>query len=555
MDVKYYFLITKYIIIKRMNQLKGEKMYKLLLVDDESTMRKRIIEAVKWHEYGFEILADAENGIDALEKVEAHRPDVVITDIKMPFLDGIELSKLIVKKFPLTKIIILTGFEDFKYAKEAINLKVLDYILKPVTKQNLIEVLIKTKDMLDTEIEEKNDITRLRDYYEQSLPLMTNKVLQQVVRGKVPKNQLEDILAYYHVDIVAKKYQATIISPRENGGDISYKNLEQYLSLTEEFIRTEIDDENIGISFLISDYVSVIFFDKTDQPNFSDKVESVLYVISDYVEKYMKFCVKIGVGNLYKSIDDISQSYLEARDALDYAVSDKKNEIIYFGDMIQNDSVSLNKIEFNESRIVRGIKTGSKAELRQEIELLFKAFENSSNKNQDFTFIILELVLLFRKTSNKINKDNEDGFSQDVFLRYLQENKSLDYIKQQVLKMSDVIVQNVVDERINNNNRIINKVKDYIATNYSDVTINVESVCNLVYITPNYFSSIFKKVTNESFTNYLTSVRLERAKELLKTTDLKGFEVASEVGFSDPNYFSYCFKKNIGLSPSQYRKS
>jgi len=121
--------------------------------------------------------------------------------------------------------------------------------------------------------------------------------------------------------------------------------------------------------------------------------------------------------------------------------------------------------------------------------------------------------------------------------------------------MADKVVEKMIDERINNNNRIIKKVKEYISENYSNANIKIETVCNLVYITPNYFSAIFKKATNETFTNYLTNVRLDRAKVLLKTTDLKNFEVASDVGFSDPNYFSYCFKKNVGMSPSQYKKS
>ena len=174
-----------------------------MLVDDEASLRNRMLTKILWENHGFQIVADAENGIDALEKFEQFTPDILITDIKMPFMDGLKLSSIILENYPLTKIIILTGFDDFEYAKKAINLNVIDYILKPITHDNIVKVLEKTKELLDREHEEKMDVTRLKEYFEKSYPLLRNQILHLFVSGIYSGDVAESRMDYYNIKIPA----------------------------------------------------------------------------------------------------------------------------------------------------------------------------------------------------------------------------------------------------------------------------------------------------------------------------------------------------------------
>ena len=160
-------------------------LYRIMLVDDEEEIRLGIIKKIKWEDYGFEIIADAENGRDALEKAEKLKPDIIITDIKMPFMDGIELGKKITEIMPSTKLIILTGFDDFKYAREAIKINVIDYVLKPINSAEFSEILSKLKIQLDREYDEKRNIESIYNNYKKSIPVIREQFLIGAIEGRI----------------------------------------------------------------------------------------------------------------------------------------------------------------------------------------------------------------------------------------------------------------------------------------------------------------------------------------------------------------------------------
>ena len=175
--------------------------YKIMLVDDEEEVRTSIIRKIDWQDAGFEVIGDAENGKEALEKIEQNEPDVVLTDIRMPYMDGLEMAENIRQRYPSIKIVIFSGFDEFEYAKKAIKLNVIEYILKPVNVEELTAILKKIKKNLDEEIEQKRNVTLLRESYIKSLPAIREHFLNDLIHGGMEEAQIEEKLNEYAIDV------------------------------------------------------------------------------------------------------------------------------------------------------------------------------------------------------------------------------------------------------------------------------------------------------------------------------------------------------------------
>ena len=181
-------------------------MYKIILVDDEEEVRRGVLNKIQWNKYGFEIVGEAENGKEALEIVEKNTPDIVITDIKMPFMDGMKLTQILYERFPTIKTIILTGFDEFEYAKTAIKLNVIEYVLKPVSSEDIIELLINVKEKLDREFEEKKNIKLLKESYIKSLPILREKFLSSIIRGNINIDEIKEKEKKYNVNLKGEAF-------------------------------------------------------------------------------------------------------------------------------------------------------------------------------------------------------------------------------------------------------------------------------------------------------------------------------------------------------------
>lgn len=250
-------------------------MYKLLIVDDEEEVRKGIIEKIDWGLYGFQIVGEAENGREALEIVNKIVPDVVITDIKMPFMDGLNLSEILREKYPATKTIILTGFDEFEYAQKAIKSNVSEYILKPVSSKDIIEVLVRLKAVIDEEIAQKEDLKTLRENYNKMLPLLREKFLASLLTSRLSRAEAIEKSYLYDIDIRSKGFVVAMLTidydtltseafevDMEQKKPASFripedKDLLQFaiLNIADEVVKKY----GVGITFLHNDLIAVIF--------------------------------------------------------------------------------------------------------------------------------------------------------------------------------------------------------------------------------------------------------------------------------------------------------
>ena len=535
--------------------------YRIMIVDDEEEIRLGIIKKIDWEANGFIVVGDAENGQDALEKAEKLQPDVIMTDIKMPFMDGLELGKKLVELMPSTKIIVFSGCDDFEYAHKAIKINVVEYVLKPINSAELIEVLVRLKEQLDREYNEKRNLETLYKHYIKSLPVIREQFLVGAIEGRINEEQWHEQMEELGIEF---KYKHLTVGIIKADGTLSFEeNLNSFSGQKESALTPisikKIVDENMGkyckfISFIYSGMVIVM-------GNFEKKEDILLFIkgineVCKVYKRIMSLTISAGIGYVYSNPSQIRFSYRTAQNALDYRFILGAGKAIYIDDVEPDNSIQLQLDEKEERSMLNAIKISSEDEISEAIDSLFKKTEDLLLPFNQYRIYLMEIMTSLLKLVQTYAFDIEEIFGENFnAYSYLESFNSIHEVKKWIIEKAIRINSYIKRERINSSMMLIEKAKQYIKENYSDYDVSVEKLCSKLHVSPTYFSTMFKKETGTSFVNYLTATRLEEAVKLLNTTDDKTYMIAEKVGYPEANYFSYVFKKQFGVSPSKYRKN
>lgn len=531
-------------------------LYRIMLVDDEEEVRTSMIKTMKWEEAGFVVVGDAENGKDALEKIEIYEPDVILTDIKMPYMDGLELARQVKENYPSTRIVVFSGFDDFEYAKQAIKYNVTEYILKPVNGEELTAILIKIRDSLNKEMEEKRSIETLRESYKKNLPLLKEHFFLDLVHGKVDADTIALKLQEFKLqNLIGSSVvvACTEISLKQEKRNISsqYKE-EPYLTLSvERCLEEKLSGIYEYVLFHSGGRIHMIIALKEAQSL------SHLMVLLNHACKECKrihdIDITVGLGEAYPEIEQAKRSYKEAKAALGYQKIMGKGSTIYIKDMEPlNHRKPMEFLEENE--LIAAIKFGNKVDILECIHQIFDKMEELKLHTIEHQLNILSFIHMIVKLLNDTGIDTLKIFDNTVDLNDLIISlKDSNDLMRWLLQVCNKISDHIGTDRENVTQSIINSAKLLIEKFYSDPLLSVEVLCQHLHITPTYFSTIFKKETGQSYVSYLTRLRMEKAKEFIELSDEKTYVIARKVGYEDPNYFSYVFKKQFGVSPSRYR--
>lgn len=536
-------------------------LYRIMIVDDEEEIRLGIIKKIDWEANGFVVVGDAENGQDALEKAEKLQPDVIMTDIKMPFMDGLELGKKLVEIMPSTKIIVFSGCDDFEYAHKAIKINVIEYVLKPINSIELIEVLKRLKVQLDREYDEKRNLEILYKHYVESLPVIREQFLVGAIEGRISGNQWIEQSEKLGIDFKAKYLSVALIHAdgtlisKEETNNISIQKESALISISAK----KIVDENMQnycdfISFPYSDMVIVI-------GNFEEKEDILLFIkgineVCKIYERIMGLTISAGVGYAYNNPSEIRFSYRAAQSALEYRFILGTGKAIYIDDVEPDNSIQLQFDEQEEQLMLNAIKISSEEEIEMIIDKLFSKIEDLLLPFNKYRIYLMEIMTSLLKLVQSYNLDISEIFGENFnCYSYLDSFDSIHEAKKWFVTKAIKVNVYIKRERINSSMLLVEKAKQYIRENYSDYDLSVEKLCSKLHVSPTYFSTIFKRETEMNFVNFLTTVRLEQAVKLLNTTDDKTYIIADKVGYPEANYFSYVFKRKFGVSPSKYRKN
>lgn len=531
-------------------------LYRIMLVDDEEEVRKAIIRKMDWEQLGFTVVGDAENGEDALEKLEQLEPDVVITDIRMPYMDGLTLTERIREKYPSMKILIFSGYDDFEYAKQAIKLNVAEYILKPVNGEELAVILNRIRLSLDEEIAQRRDIDSLRESYLGSLPILREIFLNDLVRRTTDVSAAMEKLREYGLDILdARKWFAAVIHVEK----VERKET-QVLSMHQELIP-------ISVRGLVEDYLrqycrfaifnsmeGITVIAAVDEENSLTGLVNLFHDICKESKRVLEVTITVGVGHGCGALQEISSSYQAAVDALGYRAIVGKGKTIYINDV---EPLNRGKLQFNakdEEDLAAVIKFGSRQTIESMVRRLAAAMDGAKVHDRQYQVYMISIVNCLIRLTQQYDLDIDEMFgSKEQYGDVLEEICNREEFAAKMIPIACRMNEAMNRERDNTTRKVIEEAKDYIREHYSNPELSVEMLCGHLHMSPAYFSTVFKKETGQSYVNYLTEMRLNKAVELLNETDDKTYMIAEKVGYQEQNYFSYVFKKRYGVSPTKYR--
>ncbi|MCR5098853.1 MAG: response regulator [Lachnospiraceae bacterium] len=527
-------------------------MYSVLLVDDEEEVLEVIKKKLDWEALGFEVAGTAANGVEALEFVEENRPDVVLSDIRMPYMDGLEFARQVSRLYPDINIIIFSGFDDFEFAKSAISLGVKDYLLKPIDTAELFDIFKKTRERLDEERQKQNNIERLQQYYADSLPILRESFLIGLIVGTVDKKRLIEAVEGFGLNLTGPYYAVSVIhiSDPDKKSDIDRRL--QTVSL-QKTVEERLTHEGRDIIFSYrDDIVSIVQLDDaadiTEYTNECDRFASSILHIRDMV-------ITFGIGRTVSSLTELSSSYGGAVEALSLRVIYGRGTAINIADIEPHSNTGREWETEAFEHVLKQIKLGSKDDVHQAIDKYIQALIDARPDSSRFRLHMMEILTGFYKflSNNEISADEVGISEKDQYGRLLM----IDSAQELSAWFNDIAfnVRSILKEQRNSATRsFVKSARDYVRDHYGDCDLTINDVCSELGVSAAYFSTVFKKETGQTFINYLTDYRMQEAVRMMVEQDEKTYVIAEKVGYADANYFSYVFKKQFGMSPTKYKK-
>lgn len=537
-------------------------MYKVVLVDDEILTREAISENTPWEEAGFILTGTAENGRDAISVIESVHPELVITDITMPVMDGLDLSKYIKEKYPSTSVIIISGYNEFEYAKRALSYGVMEYLLKPFTPDEFLGVLNKAREELAKRITEEEQIETLRAEQKMNKSKLQKLFVKELLEGKTTSRNLVSQMENFGMSAVYK-YQAVVFVAINNAGNF-YKNQSQNRDGSDELLNFaianiigELIEGKDGIlQFIGTDENGIYVFSADTEEQLREKIIHMGGTFIDSILKYLEVETSIIVGDTVESISDWSISFNAARNATKDIFSKSKENFIFSSDS-ENHEQGENEVlltAFADS-IIECLKQGNIEKLHDTSKNLFDELRKAHLERNDILFRIQNIafaILMQLKTildpAQQLHTQNHEFFQNMQHCRHISE------LEQQFISFLDFIHEQVFVGSMSSNQKLAFQAREYIEQNFNREDLSLNDVCSFLGMSPSYFSVVYKNETGETFIETMTRVRMERAKILLLDATKKNYEIAEQVGFVDPHYFGSVFKKYTGMTPTEYGK-
>lgn len=539
-------------------------MLKVIVVDDEMLIRVGVKSCIEWEKHGFEIVGQAEDGMQALELVEKTSPDIILTDIKMPNMDGLELIKAVREKYPGIKAIILSCYNEIEYVKAAMKMGAVDYILKlSMEPETLLEVLNRARQMIEKEREKDTKIEYLEEKLEKNLHLIKENLYKNMLAGFITPEELKEDLAgmgaeldsagYLVISCSIDGYAGSSIENRiGNEPFLKYTLINILEDILAESCKGDVAEQDNG------NYIVVMSFKKLDSHADMKKIVACFCKkVNNALKNYLNVSMSFGISQPFYCFEKIKEEYTKAQTALDHRFYSGKESIIFYSGIndFQDKVISFKseKEKLLSGSLERLDADGAKGVIDRFISDLYSLRSYAPSKVR---MAAVEILHCLTRTARIYNVEFESIISsRDVHpVDALMNAETILDIRNWFDEFVDRLVKYISQTRSNTERSEITLVKHYIADHIQE-NITLDKAAKLSNISKCYFSSIFKKQVGESFTDYVNKVKMEKAKELLLESDLRTYEVAERVGISDESYFSKLFKKYIGITPSEIKKS
>jgi two-component system, response regulator YesN len=519
--------------------------YKVVFVEDEIVTREGIRDNVDWRANGYEFCGEAPDGEMALPLLQTTAPDVLITDIKMPFMDGLQLCKIVRQRMPWIKIVILSGHDEFEYAQQAIKLGVTEYLLKPVTVHDLNNVLQRVAAQLDKDRKDQADLEKLKDQVNENRAVLQERLLLKLVVGAVSLAEAIEKSAPLGMDLVARYYLVVVLKVElaDRSEQFDYDEYERVQRLVGNLV-----GRNPDVFLLRKDWQELLLIIKGDTPEYLEEERDILVDVMKREVHQTKYRLVIGIGTPKNRITDIYQSFVEALVSLQTSVDENRH-----GPNGAIDKTELLRVD--RTAVEDYLRSG----VREDFDRFFDAFMRPVGDSAFRSYLIkdyifVDVVLAAAKFVNELNGDIDQLIPElNTIETVLADIITVEQLREQVRKILLGALTFRDGERSGQYTGMILQARKYIEHHYMDPDLSLNQVAVQVNLSPSHFSVVFGQETGTTFKEYLTEVRIKRAKELLRMTPMRATEITYQVGYSDPHYFSHVFRKQTGLSPTEFR--
>ncbi len=529
--------------------------YKVFFVEDEIVTREGIRDNVDWQAYGFEFCGEATDGETALPLLQTIKPHVLITDIRMPFMDGLQLSRIVRDRLPATKIIILSGHDEFEYAQKAIKLGVFEYLLKPVSLQDMHNALRKVASALDQESQEQQALQKLRDQVEQNRAALRERFLLKLITGAASPAEVIEKSGLLGIDLIARDYLVVVIRVEPAGSTepfdyLDYQHVQQLIS--------GVAENNPDVFLLLKDIDELVLLLKGNSPENLVEERDLLLERARQAVAQTGCRLVVGSGTPQKRITDICRSFMDATDSMQEPIdtaalagaktgADGRNDVLIF------DRADLRKV--GRSAIEDFLRQGTAEGLDALCEtFLHPLGERALRSPAARSFVFTDIVLATARFVDELGGDVAELLPELNNLEAVL--AGIDTIEQLRASARAVLIRALMFRDSHAGNQyagIIKQAQEYIDQHYMDSEMSLNSVAAQVNLSACHFSAVFSQEAGHTFKEYLTETRIKKAKELLRTTPLKASEICYQVGYNDPHYFSHVFHKSTGLTPTEFR--
>ncbi|MBE9915106.1 response regulator [Paenibacillus donghaensis] len=531
---------------------------KLLLADDEWIIRDGIANKIDWSSLGIKIAGAAENGEEALGILKKESVDILVTDILMPQMDGIRLAEEARKLHPNIKIIILSGYEEFEFAKRALELSVMKYLLKPFTRKELEEAVLQARGEVESMRKVEEHLQTALSTLEKSFPLLRERYLSLWVAGKITPSDIPARLQTIHLKLLGRHFAVMIteLDDIESIPSESAVNKELLPVVVSNEIERFMGDYGKGITFH-GDHDRIVTIVHDLQEEAPDERFEWAEKLKQHIQDKFGITVSVGVGGLKEGYEGVADSYKEALEAIEYRFLVGRNTVIPVELIHPHPStVWPGTSDKHANRITAAIRAGDEREIREHLNEFFQQLREAARLSiSDIKLYSIEFAakIVMSSLQSGLRLKDVYGREYDPYAAILQ-YKTMDDLHRGLASLLLDISHYFLDSRGSKKHRMIDFAIRYIQENYSVENLSINTLSDQLRVHPSYFSRLFKQEVGLTFTDFLTKVRIDKAKQYLGDASLRVSEITFMVGLKDPFYFSTLFKKHVGKNPTEFRE-
>ncbi len=517
----------------------------VLIVDDEKLERVLIRKGFDWEANGFEVIGEAGSAKEALEFISHRKPDVIITDVNMPYMDGLELSQQVLSQYPQCRIVIVTGYREFEYARKAVKLGVEDFLLKPISVREVAETACRLKESISAEKLKKQEVEKLRESVLADRNIVMESFFQRLVEGRVSEQEARGKLSFYGCEGLVNS--CVCLNLRcSDGGD--RKAMLNNQSKVFELIGKEALPSTVCFIHYL-DNIVLFFIDTEPEVAINKAME-----LHKKITHTLKDGCAAGISRLQCGFDGISIAYEEAEKAMRACVFLSKEQCVTYEQYLEVISRNPDSKEINWEDLLFCVQNCLVERVQESLSEYIALIDAARVTDVEYLRLMtMQLLSRAATTLHKYGVDLADIFGIDSLYHDIRQIFTLPQMEQCLKKYVQAMVDYHESKRTKKSNKIVDEARKYLDKNLFDPRLSLNTTAAAIFTNESYLSRTFKKETGLSLMEYILKKRIEESIRLLNTTDLKVYEIAERVGFRDHHYFSICFKKHIGITVKEFK--